>query len=420
MQNILSKLKQHPVLFVCSIFTIISAMFWMSSGIRVAWFMIWLLVPLILSTDKAFSCLIYMSLYMRVVINIKLFSIIICLSFLIVLIKEIKYLNKNKLLSKYLKILIIYAILLIIPLFYSVFMQKMPNIQFIYYLNMLNLLILIYLLKNKINFNLILIYSYGIIISSILAIVLYIGGLSWFPFDAGNRFCAFMQVCNTLGVACNICINVLYVMLVNNKISQRYGFGLMGILSVIGISTLSKNFLIIFTITLVVIFIDQFRKSKNKAKFIKYIIAVFVVLSPILLYYGVIMFDRFFGDKSYTNIIDTITTGRLDKWLIYLKPWYKKWYYIIFGLGLCHNYNTEYSSHSFYVGYISRLGIVGLLAIIGFVIFIVRQNSNKLKFKYLPLIIIAVICLAEDISYNTFNFIPMVIAFLPVMHEIKQ
>ena len=90
MQNILSKLKQHPVLFVCSIFTIISAMFWMSSGIRVAWFTIWLLVPLILSTDKAFSCLIYMSLYMRVVINIKLFSIIICLSFLIVLINHIQ------------------------------------------------------------------------------------------------------------------------------------------------------------------------------------------------------------------------------------------------------------------------------------------------------------------------------------------
>jgi len=46
-------------------------------------------VPVFMSTDKALVCDLYMSLYMRTLLNIKLFSIIVFVSFLIILIKKI-------------------------------------------------------------------------------------------------------------------------------------------------------------------------------------------------------------------------------------------------------------------------------------------------------------------------------------------
>ena len=95
MLDVLCKLKKQPVITVCTVFTILSSLTWLSSGIRVAWFIMWIVVPLILAEDKAFACLAYMSLYMRIAIDFKLFSIITCLSFLIILKKvlELKILN---------------------------------------------------------------------------------------------------------------------------------------------------------------------------------------------------------------------------------------------------------------------------------------------------------------------------------------
>ena len=135
-----------------------------------------------------------------------------------------------------------------------------------------------------------------------------------------------------------------------------------------------------------------------------------MVLSPFMVYYGMIMFKRFFIDAVYSNVIDTLTTGRLDKWLIYLKPWSKHFYSVLFGLGLGFDFCTPYSSHSWYVGYLAKLGVVGLVALIGFIYLIAfNKNKSNLKFKYLPIIIVVLICFAEDLTFNTFNFVPFIL-----------
>ena len=85
----LNKFKQHSVLYVNTLFTIFSILFPLSSGIKFCWFAIWILTPIFMPTDKSFQCVIYMSLYMRVQNSVKLFSIIICLSIFIILIKEL-------------------------------------------------------------------------------------------------------------------------------------------------------------------------------------------------------------------------------------------------------------------------------------------------------------------------------------------
>ncbi|MBQ3502579.1 MAG: hypothetical protein IJA72_02840, partial [Clostridia bacterium] len=62
-------------------------------------------------------------------------------------------------------------------------------------------------------------------------------------------------------------------------------------------------------------------------------------------------------------------------------------------------------------GYLSRLGIFGFVMLGYFVYLIIQNQINvKEKFKYLPLIILMLICFAEDISYNTFYFIPFILS----------
>ena len=408
----LKKIKRHPVLFVNIMFTFLCVLFNLSLGIQIGWFAMWLIVPLVMLPHNAFQSLLYMSLYMRVIPNVKLFSIIICISLFIILIREIVALNKNKTINKYYKILIYYSILSIIPLFYSILINKTINILLIYYFNMINLLFLIYLLKNNLNKNIIIMYAYGIIISSIISLICYSGGLYDYILNY-NRFCAYMPLCNSLGVSCVVCISAIYMLAENDKISKKYSWLLIFALSIIGLCTLSKSFLITFTLIAFVVVIREFYKSRSKRKFLLISLILVVVLSPIVLSYGLIMFKRFFVNNEYTNIVNIITTGRLEKWLIYLKPYSKKLYSIIFGLGLGFDFNTEYSSHNFYVGYLTKLGVVGLLAILGFIYLILfNKNKNNLKLKYLPILVIMLIGIVEDFSFNTFNFVPAVIAFI--------
>ena len=300
---------------------------------------------------------------------------------------------------------------MIFPLFYSIILNKCINISFIYYLNVVNFLFLFYLLKNKLNYNIILTYSYGIITASVLSFVMYSAGLYHFPFHAGGRFCAFSPVCNTLGASCAICIASIYVLWLNKKLKSSHTLLLITALSLIGIITFSKTFFIIFSITLLTIFINQFKNCKNKKRLLTICLFALIILSPFILYYGVIMFERFFGDTSYSNIIDRLTTGRLDKWIIYIKPWAKNLYSILFGLGFGYDYNTIFSSHSFYVGYLSKMGIIGFAILLLFVYStVLRKNNGNFKLKYLPIILILLICIVEDLSYNTFNFIPFALA----------
>ena len=407
----LNKFKQHSVLYVNTLFTIFSILFPLSSGIKFCWFAIWILTPIFMPTDKSFQCVIYMSLYMRVQNSVKLFSIIICLSIFIILIKELLILNKNKLLNKYFRIFLFYLILLIFPLFYSILLNNLINISFIYYLNMINLLFLFYLLKNKLNKQIILTYCYGIIISCILSLICYYAGLHYYPFQYGIRFCAFMPLCNSLGIYCIVGISLIYVLFINKQINYKLAISLITPISIIGVLTFSKTFFITFTLTFLLIFILYLNSSKNKKKVLTTSSLILLVFSPFILYYGLVMFNRFFGDKSYSNIIDIITTGRLEKWLIYLNPWPKSLISILFGLGLSFDYNTVFSSHSLYVGYISKMGIIGLVSILTFIYFIVfNKNTSNHKLKYLPIMIMFLVCIVEDISYNTFNFIPFILA----------
>ena len=93
----------------------------------------------------------------------------------------------------------------------------------------------------------------------------------------------------------------------------------------------------------------------NIVKFIIIGISCIICLSPFLIYYLLMMFDRFFVNDEYSNIIDIVTTGRLEKWKIYLTPWYQNFKSIVLGLGLSYNFNTKFSSHSFYFGYLSKI-----------------------------------------------------------------
>ena len=249
-ENIISRIKQHPVLVVNILFTFFCITSSVSDGMLVAWLLSWILVPLLTPTTVSFYCIPYMSIYMRVINNIKLFSILVCVSFLIILVKQVIYLNINKLLSKHFKILFCYSVLLVFALFYSFFANNTLTISFIYYLNMLNVLLLVGLNKEKLNSKLLMIYIGGIFCSSVLSIILWQGGLGAVPLhlDKVSRFTGFFPLCTSLSALCIICISSIYVLIVNKQIRKTVGFSLIGGLTLLGIITFSKTFLIISVI----------------------------------------------------------------------------------------------------------------------------------------------------------------------------
>ena len=132
------------------------------------------------------------------------------------------------------------------------------------------------------------------------------------------------------------------------------------------------------------------------------------------------MFDRFFINGEYSNIIDILTTGRLDKWKIYITPWKNSLRTIFFGVGLSFDYGTVFSSHSLYLGYLSRLGICGLLMITLFVYVCIFKDHHQNKLNYLPILIVLLICMVEDMSYNTINFIPFIMSAILTIPSFKS
>lgn len=410
MSTAIQQFNKHKVLYLNIIFTLVSLFMPLAFGFKIIWYSLWILIPIFTSCHVGTNCLIYMSLYMRTMHNVQLFSLLIFISSTIILFKQIFNLYKNNKIINYLKIFLFYLVLIVFTLFYSILINNIVLIYYVYYLNMINLFFIFYLIKNELNSKIIIDYSYSIIVSCVLSIVAYCAGLYQFAFYGGLRFQAFMPLCNTLGVNCIICICALYVLTVNNLISKKHSYCLIAVLAMIGIATLSKSFLISACITGAVIVVREFAASRNKKRFIKYGIFALTASSPILIHYGLIMWARLFEQASSTSLIESITTGRVDKWWIYLKPYIKSGWKILFGLGFGFDFNTIYSSHSFYVGYLCKMGVVGLIALIVFTIKILYAYKPQLKLYCFPIITIALVGIVEDLSYNTFNFIPVIIA----------
>ena len=221
------------------------------------------------------------------------------------------------------------------------------------------------------------------------------------------RFSALLVNPNALAMICEVSLGLLTIYLLQDKFEWTDIMSYV-IFSVLGLSTFSKTFLILFSIMFIIMAIYCLKRYKLKA-FYTFLIIGFVALIIFLLKRNVfIMYLRRFTTSidsdfdSYEYILDVATTGRYQLWLTVLDFMFTHPLVLVFGNGFGAPLIASLSAHNFYISLIYELGIVGTLLCIAMFATILyvyfKQKQGKFyKAWIVPIVILGMLMMVEDL-----------------------
>ena len=154
-------------------------------------------------------------------------------------------------------------------------------------------------------------------------------------------------------------ILVLYGALLIYEKRKLYFWGALFFTFFFGVQTYSKSFLIVFSVTLVLIFVDLI-KNKN-SKFMAVLFLIVIGVGTYLVFSGYFSaIDFIIGRITTSNSLSEFTTGRSDIWDEYLRHIFNNGpLKIMFGEGLSAPLLNEKGSHNFYIELLYYFGIIG-------------------------------------------------------------
>ncbi len=184
------------------------------------------------------------------------------------------------------------------------------------------------------------------------------------------------------------------------------------VLSVIGLLTLSKSFVIAFAVYALILFVYAIRFAKHNkelvTKYKKSIIITTVIVGIIgclvLAVFGVHFVKRLFGigNKSMADasLMDKITTRRWGIWVKYVKNIFSSFTAVVLGRNVLYGYQFE-AIHCtplqlFYFGGILSVAIL----VFGTVKFILNNKNNINWFAVLPFVTILVMSCSLDMLFS--------------------
>jgi len=182
------------------------------------------------------------------------------------------------------------------------------------------------------------------------------------------------------------CLVVLYYY--NNKLEVT-PIVLILILSIFGVFTYSKMF-IITLITLILLTFIMFIKNNVKTA-IKFASFIVVMVSVSLFFFYERLFEiywvRFFGAGTST---DAITTGRVSSWNMFATEILQSTKIVVFGAGFGTSFSTAKMAHTMYLSTPYYLGVLGITLALLYIFSlnkVLRQNSSnrKTNFQYLTI-----------------------------------
>lgn len=265
------------------------------------------------------------------------------------------------------------------------------------------------ILNLKFNLNLL---AIGLIISSAYFLTYFLSPIIRNkPLSTMNegfiRFSALLVNPNALAMICEVSLGLLTIYLLQDKFEWTDIMSYV-IFSVLGLSTFSKTFLILFSIMFIIMAIYCLKRYKLKA-FYTFLIIGFVALIIFLLKRNVfIMYLRRFTTSidsdfdSYEYILDVATTGRYQLWLTVLDFMFTHPLVLVFGNGFGAPLIASLSAHNFYISLIYELGIVGTLLCIAMFATILyvyfKQKQGKFyKAWIVPIVILGMLMMVEDL-----------------------
>ncbi len=219
----------------------------------------------------------------------------------------------------------------------------------------------------------------------------------------GKRFEALCLNPNILHIYTTIALSILIFLFSKKQCSNKLFFPLFTALSIIGVLTQSKAFIVCYVLLLIYLTIVILRNSKLIG-FTFIGVFLFCLGLGLLLFTDSItsVFHRFFNAVGSSSI-DKIFTGRISVWQSYLKVWLASPITTIFGCRVSYENLTSIAihPHNDYIYFLYRFGIVGTLLVIATLVSFVIYSKNKKNFKFsnlLPFAICLILSFEECIT----------------------
>ena len=205
---------------------------------------------------------------------------------------------------------------------------------------------------------------------------------------------------NSLSIYCSLSLSIYITRIINGKgkLVKNILFGLVAMS--VGLSTLSKCFLIVCAFMLVYLFIMLIYKHKLKS--IYFILPALIIIIIIAMIFQTTISNiitRFFSVLDKTLTLSIITTGRSDLWTIYINKITSSVPNMLFGVGLFSERLVKIGPHNLLLHLLYRMGFVGVF-MLGILAYYYYKASHKtLKptiYTAMPMFVFILISMVEN------------------------
>lgn len=258
------------------------------------------------------------------------------------------------------------------------------------------------------------IFTFALVIAGVMSLTYFVSPYlqSYFILSYAGSFARFMALfihTNVLAMSCELIIAIYTALIIKKKIKKLDVLFFL-IISIYGILTFSKAFLLIFCALLLILFIYALKtKWKTTLAITGIVVAGLAIIIAIKPTYFLTMIDRFFGEltkkSSFTEIINTLTTGRYNLWVEYVNFLFSNPLSLFFGKGLGASVLPgKLSPHNMFIAMIYELGLVGTTLFISIAILFTISNfkSKNIKFSFtifIPVAVVLLLLLEEDLIF---------------------
>ena len=258
-------------------------------------------------------------------------------------------------------------------------------------------------------------FAIGVVVSSVYGLFRGIAPfitqiLEVFPYGEFIRFQGLLEHPNVFGILCMVAIAMLSYMLFCKE-HKVITVALLGVLTIIGVFTLSKAFLLMVVANYGIMWLIFMKQDWKKGLIILGICIVgaglFYLVFHDIVNTILLRFVSSFVDQNSGFNLNQITSGRTELWATYMSKWVESPVAILFGYGLGTPDIGDLSVHNMFLAVLYEIGVVGFVLFFGILVYqIVRLlKDDRVSFhlaKLLPIVTVILFSLSEDTLFFLF------------------
>ena len=205
---------------------------------------------------------------------------------------------------------------------------------------------------------------------------------------------------NSLAIYCSLSLSIFVtrIILGRGRLIKNIIFGIIAIS--VGLSTLSKCFLIVCTFIILYLFVMLVWKHKLKSLY--FILPAFCIVCIMAIIFKTTIgniISRLFNKLDKELTLSEITTGRSDLWTLYLNNIISSIPNMLFGVGLFSQRLAPIGPHNLLIHLLYRIGFIGIFMLGVLAYFYYKASNKSLKptiYTAMPLFVFILISMVEN------------------------